>query len=257
MSGINITLSGTNVSQVVFSAPATSSLVGVSGISLSSNGSTVSVFPGAVSRWDNFGQITAAGTAIGNSLVSIQPFRIDSPVVFSNIVFPASINVTSAANNSSAYIDVSISGVLYTRNGGTLSYVTSWSNSLTRSWSSNATGTVTGVKALTATTNAYTLTPGDYWIAVHVSTTNTATGGANTTALGNTVSMILARSIGSAANLIGEWGAQSNNSKGIYSGQGLVSTGATRSTINMTEITNTGTRGFLAPVAFEMRNSTW
>lgn len=42
-SGVNITLSGTNASQVVVSAPATSSLVGSFGVQVSTNGSTITV----------------------------------------------------------------------------------------------------------------------------------------------------------------------------------------------------------------------
>lgn len=43
LSGLNVTLSGTNNSQIVISAPASSSLVGVLPIGISTNGSTISV----------------------------------------------------------------------------------------------------------------------------------------------------------------------------------------------------------------------
>lgn len=259
-SGLNVTLSGANNSQVVISAPATSSIVGTSGMSISSNGSTISVQPVPMSQWSLAGaEITAAGSAQANSLVSIQPFLLQWPVAFSNIRFAASINVGSAANNSSAYIDLSISGVVYTRNASTLSSLFSFSNSMTQTWSSNATGTVTGVPAITATCVATTLTPGDYWMAVHVSTANSATGGAATTALGNTLSMILAGAhhVDSAQNLIKQWGAQTADSQGLISGQGILSTGATRATIAFSDYVASGTRGALAGLYFGLRNATY
>lgn len=43
LSGLNLTLSGTNASQIVISAPATSSLVGQYGVQISTNGSTITV----------------------------------------------------------------------------------------------------------------------------------------------------------------------------------------------------------------------
>jgi hypothetical protein len=246
-----------NSGGVSISVPATSSLVGTQGLSVSTNGSTIYAYPNPLSQWDNFGEITAAGTAQGNSLVSIQPLRFDWPVAFSNIAVPVSITVTTSANNSTAYIDVSVSGVMYTRNASTLSSLFSFSNSLTQTWTSNATGTVTGVPFLTATCAGTTLTPGMYYLALHVSTNNTATGGANTTALANTVSMIQAGVIGSAANLAKAWGAQTAASQGVYSGMGILSTGATRATIAISDYVVTGTRGVLAQYAVGLRNATF
>jgi hypothetical protein len=257
LSGINLTLSGTNNSVINISAPATSSLVGTNGLSVSTNGSTIYAYPTPLAQWDNFWGITAAGTAAGNSLVSVQPLRIEWPVAFSNVAIPVSIAITTAANNSTAYIDVSMSGVVYTRNASTLSSLFSFSNSFTQTWTSNASQTVTGVPFLTATHAGTTLTPGQYYMALHISTNNTATGGANTTALANTVSVIQAQVIGSAANNVKAWGAQTNASIGMFSGGGIISTGATRATIGLSDIVNTGTRGVLAQYAVGFRNATY
>jgi hypothetical protein len=133
----------------------------------------------------------------------------------------------------------------------------SFSNSMTQTWSSNATGTVTGVPFLTATFAGTTLTPGQYYMALHISTTNTATGGANTTALGNTISVIQNNIIGSAANNVKAWGAQTNASVGMFSGNGIISTGATRATIGLSDIVVSGTRGVLAQFAVGLRNQTF
>lgn len=239
-------------------APATSSIVGTNGLSVSTNGNTISVSLRELSVWRKMGQITQAGTAQGNSLVSIQPFILENPVAFSNVLIAGSINVATNTNNSSAFIDVSASAVVYSRNVSTLSSLASFNNTFTQTWTSNATGTVTGVHGFQLTGAATTLTQGEYFIAVCLSTTNTATGGAATTALGNTVSMILSGSIGSAANLVKvNFGNQTATSLGLIGGQGILSTGATRATIAFSAYTMTGTRGFLAPVALELRNQTW
>jgi hypothetical protein len=231
--------------------------VGTSGLSVSTNGSTISVYPAPNPYWDNMVDISAAGTAQGNSLVSVQPFNLEWPIAFSNVAIPISLSVTNANNASTAYIDVSVSGVLYTRNASTLSSVGSFGHSLTQTWSSNATATVLGAPVLTATFAGTTLTPGRYWLALHVSTTNTATGGANTTALANTVSMMLGKSVGSVPNQVKLWGAQTNASVGLYSGLGIISTGATRASIAFSDIVQTGTRAQLAPVAVQFRNGTY
>ena len=236
-------------------------LVGSNGITLSQStgaagsAATVSIIgPEFNSRfWNGFG-VQTANVAIGNSLVSIVPFTVGWPYVGSDLRVGASINVGTAANNSSAYIDVSVSAVLYSRNGATLSSILSASQSYTATWSSNATGSVTGIQAFTVTHAATTIRPGsDYFWAVHVSTTNTATGGAATTALGNTVSMIVLQS--SATNpQMRAFGANTNNTQGAILGQGIISTGVTRASIALSDYTVTGSRGQVAGLFFEHRN---
>lgn len=247
-----------NSAGVNISVPATSSLVGSSGLSISTNGSTITAYAVARSEFNNLGGLAVAGAQQNNSHVSYQPFMLEWPLVASNLVIPCSIaNVATAANNSTAYVDISVSAVLYTRNVSTLSSVASFNGSHTATWSSNATATVTAGKLLTATNAGTTLTPGNYWLAIHVSTNNTATGGANTTALGNTISMVLGSNISTAAQAIGQWGNQTNNTVGMYSGLGIHSTGATRASIDLASITVQGTSALNAPVAFGLRNATY
>jgi hypothetical protein len=237
--------------------PATSSIVGTSGITLSTAGSTISVQPVPMSSWDNLWEVTQAGTAQANSLVSIQPVYLEYPLAASNVLLAASVNVATQTNNSSGYYDISVSGVFYTANSQTLSSLFSFSNSFTNTWSSNNTGTVTGVQGMTASFATTTLTAGQYYLALHVSTNNSATGGANTTALANTLSMVLGRAPGSAVLNLKLLGAQSNNSVGLIPGLGIISTGATRASIAFSDYTVTGTRAALAGVGIGLRNSTW
>lgn len=256
-SGINATLSGTNNSQVVISVPATSSLVGSSGLSISTNGSTITAYAVAMSEWNNIANLTVAGTAIGNSLVSVQPFQLDWPLVISNVLIPMSVAVVSTTNNSSAFLDISASGVVYTRNASTLSSLFSFSQTATQSWSSNATASAQGGKQLTASFAGTTLTPGQYFVAFHVSTTNSATGGANTTVLGNTISMGLGYAIATGVQQFAAFGAGTSASSGFIGGLGIGSSGATRASWDLSAITVTGTRGAVAPVAFQFRNATY
>lgn len=212
--------------------------------------------PESIGFYRQAGQITAAGTAQGNSLVSIQPFSIAAPLVCSNVLFAASYSVTTTTNNSSAWQDLSVSGVIYSRNVSTLSSILSFSSTYTQTWTSNNTGAVTGAKGFSATFPSTTLSQGEYIMALHVSTTNTGTG-ANSTALGHAVNMILSGSLGSAANLVRPWGAATNASIGLIGMLGMISTGATRATIAISDYTMTGTRGFLAPFFFELRNNSF
>jgi hypothetical protein len=78
-SGVNMTLSGTNNSQLVMSVPATSSLVGVNGISVSTGGSTISIinqpFTGSWWQPEVYGATTPLTMA--NGTVYIRPFELD------------------------------------------------------------------------------------------------------------------------------------------------------------------------------------
>jgi hypothetical protein len=155
-----------------------------------SNGSVVVSDPAPASLWFNGLQVQGIGTAQGNSLVSIFPVQVQWPLVVSQAKIGGNFAIATTTNNSSAYIDVTMSLVFYTLNGRSLSSLFSASASMTQSWSSNATASASGVQQFTASFAATTLVPNVYYMAAHVSTNNTATGGANTTALGNTISMI-------------------------------------------------------------------
>ena len=91
-SGINLTLSGTNGSVVNISAPATSSLVGFQGITVSTNGSTISVgqqmgsyFGNMNGEWQN-----SAALQFLQSTSHVQPFVLEGPVSFGFIRIPMS-----------------------------------------------------------------------------------------------------------------------------------------------------------------------
>lgn len=214
--------------------------------------------PIEMSVWRNFhGNFVTLATAQSNSVVSIQPFLLQWPVVFSNVYLPVGIICASTNNTSSVYIDLSVSAVFYSRNVSTLSYITSFSNTMTSTFSSN--GAPTQYFAITMTNAAATtLIPGEYFLAVHLSTDNTATNAstATTAIAGNTVSMVAAYSMANLGH-IRSWGGAVVQNSFHLGGAGVVSTGATRSSLAFTDYTASGTRPLQGVVAFELRNVTW
>lgn len=255
--GLGAQTVGYSNGSIQLSVPAVSLLTGVNNITVSSAGSTISVSgPNANSIYRNVTQLTTLGTATAASLWSVQPFNLQNPLNASYIMVGANASVATAANTSSAYLDVTISGVFYTQNVSTLSSIFSFSNSLTQIWRSNSTASVQGALGLTGTFAATTLQPGEYWVALYLSTANSATGGANTTALANTLSMVLGNNINATVNSLQPWGAGTNASNAFYPA-GVISTNQTLASIPFSSITMTGSRGVLAPVYFELRNSTY
>jgi hypothetical protein len=101
LSGINLTLSGTNASAINISAPATSSLIGSSGISISSNGSTITVGQAMGSFYGNMEGEWVNSTTLNffQSTSHVQPFVLEGPVSFGIIRFmkTASMSASSTA----------------------------------------------------------------------------------------------------------------------------------------------------------------
>lgn len=227
------------------------------GVSFGLNASTITASVPTLSVWRNFASNLTSGSvfATDNTRVSVIPFILEGPVVFSNVLIPHFISVATAGNNSSAYVDVSVTAVFYTRNVSTLSSLFSYSNTFTQSYSSNATATIQGPQAFTITGAATTLTRGEYYMILHISRTNSATGGAATTALGNSGINILCGSFLPAANNIRQWGIGSAVSLGLLGGQGVLGTAATRATLAISDYSMT--LPYEANVAFELRNVTW
>lgn len=254
----NSTASGTNL---VYS--------GQNNFSIGGSSDTV-IFQGpqfaSIYRNGDGDMVTTNGTAFNSSVVSIQPFIVPYDVVASNVIVYASHSVASTTNNSSAYFDLSMSGGIYsmaTGTPGSAISVATFTNTYTASYSSNSTASVGGVIYYTASFAQTTLTAGAYYFALQMSTANTATGGANTTALGASMTMLLGRSL--ASNYFGAraGGGASNTTlfgRGPVMGLGLATgSNLTTATLNLTAagFTGTGTAVNNAPVYFELRNSTW
>jgi hypothetical protein len=133
LSGVNLTLSGTNGSQIVLSAPATSSLVGTNGISISTNGSTISI--GAadpmVSQYDPYNNAPVSNSTLGQSTIYFAPFDIPEQISASRINFFLSLTHTYSGAPPTGTAWLALGYGLYTRGTGTnsdrMSLLTSYS----------------------------------------------------------------------------------------------------------------------------------
>lgn len=131
LSGLGVTLSGTNASQIVVSAPPVSSLVGVGGISLSTNGSTISISYTGGNTLRSFYPYNPASTvsqtngSIGRSTASIWafPFVVPENLQFNAVRLHASASVVTATGLMSQTL-VHQYGI-YSKNGNSLSRISS------------------------------------------------------------------------------------------------------------------------------------
>lgn len=165
-SGINVTLSGSNASQVYISAPAVSSLSATGQVSISTNGSTISIgvpnlslsATGAVSIVTN-GTVVSIGAPLNATVSSYCPWAPGSTVSQTNgaigvtsgsmWAFPMPIDQDINFNCARMYFSASWASTtvaasqtithqygIYTRNGASLSRVSSGSYSMAGSFSS-------------------------------------------------------------------------------------------------------------------------
>lgn len=200
------------------SAPVTSSISVTGQLSLSVNGSTISLGAasyGTRSYWDN-GFIAGSGglSQLGLGSVVIQPLGADANFSFSALRQFISGSFSSSSNSSYAGT-ISVQAAIYTRNASTLSLASSGSQSYAfTNTSNNSSGSLSGVRGITLPLNA-SLTPGEYWIGMWSST---ASANANWFTVSNMVQ--------SQGNLVysGLLGAASNTSGQVVFGAGIWST---------------------------------
>ena len=171
-SGVNLTLSGTNASQVVISAPATSSLVGTNRVSISTNGSTISIsyvnVPGSFTYPFGkhvHGSQIAATQEPGNGSILVIPMAVPGDLVISKFLASVSLSI-SISSNSSHGGTLSVGYGIYSRNNSTLSLISSaigtyaWTNT-----SNNSTASLSGIREVSGVFGGQlSLTPGDYWV---------------------------------------------------------------------------------------------
>lgn len=213
------TAAGTNT--VWIQAPATSSLVGTSGLSISTSGSTISVYPKALSAWDPYPIITGTGSSShAPASAWFSKMNLDCPVAVSFANVFKSLNVSApgmSSQNSSLTNKFSYSHglTIFTRQdfAGNSTNMSQWttasfgmtgslsqsssSASVALSWVTNSTGGTTSFSTTSASnlwTNFFTgqqmfriplvttLTPGEYFLGQQHSST-TATVGSNFTLL--------------------------------------------------------------------------
>lgn len=238
----------------------TLALTNLSGTTASaSNGLTLSLSaaaPGGGATESLFWRPNDSFTTVGapiNASASIIYCPIDHALSASRFDLFASIAVTTAGNNSSAGFLYSITAVLYTLNGNTLSSVSSAVTNNQMTWSSNVTGAVTGGFFLSAPLNVNAAAD-KYWVGVQLSTRATGLTGAATTSLGNTVSMMGVGTAVLGAVSAREPGSATSNSAGWVYGMGMYSGTSNFSTIGLSNLTQQGSNMARANVALRMLN---
>lgn len=199
-----------------------------------------------------YGILASYGTIATAASASIQFQQLQAPMSITRVDIPLVIgSVATAGNNSSAGFNFSASYVIATRNGSTLSSLSSSLLTCFASWNSNTTGSITGTKLMTCPWNL-TLPPGDYYHILYTSYAGTGGGltGANTTSLSASFSQLTY--VGGLTAAWAPLGAGTASSTGSIWGVGLCSSTAQLSNLSISNISHTGTNQPRAMFAVNM-----
>lgn len=184
--GLGAMTVGFSNGSVQLSAPATSSLSATGAVSISVNGSTISIGApnyGTLSYWDN-GILNGSATVsqLGAGSVILQPLVLEAQLTASAL--RQFISGNFSVTNSSYGNTISLQAGIYTLNGSTLSLLTSGSASygLTNT-SNNSAAIYSGIKGVTLPL-ALNLSQGNYWLGLW---SNTASSGFNFATFSNVV----------------------------------------------------------------------
>lgn len=205
LSGINMTLSGTNASQIVMSVPATSSLVAAADISISTNGSTITISrtQSTQSGWNPFADQLYVADQIGNASLRMEPMGYFPNVQYDRLLIPI---FNSNSSNSSGSHTLSFWVGLYSRNGSTLSLAssTSASTALTHSGTAGSYSLYSGMRFLTiGSTN--TINGGLWWIGFVSRSTSGGTNGTYSNMLVSGLATAFQGFFGSSNNTTQQW----------------------------------------------------
>ncbi len=243
---------------VQLSAPATSSIVGAGGISVSTNGSTISVYENAITRLVYpSGNLTAI-SAPGNATISVQYVAVNWPITASRLDALVAWSGASSATTNTCAIAISAYAAIYTRNASTLSSLSSGSTQTTYTYASSTAGqtglTQSAIRPISVPVNV-SMTPGEYFVGFNFITA-TSSVGLSTTNLGQTLSIMGANQIQSALNYA-EFGNATATSSNLYYGMGLYTAASTGmpASIGLASISQTGASLSQANIALVFRNA--
>jgi hypothetical protein len=245
----NSTASGTNI---LFAAS------GMFSIGATSN--SLIFFGPALGSQDRFNWPVNNFTSISapvNGSASVFPISVPCPIVFSRMGFFGSISAGTAANNSSAFIDHSYSFYIYTRTDSTINALVTATSAFTTTYSSNATGSVNGVREMSLTCAQTTLSAGLYYIGINISTASTATGGAATTGITHNITLYGGDRIGSINNFaaFGETtNASRNFLRNAFFGVGTTNSNTLLTSYALAAFSITGTALQRANLAIHLKN---
>lgn len=256
-----VVVSQNNSNQLVISGPATSSIANTGQLSMSVNGATISLgVPEARNtkrlQWPP-GQLTAV-SAHGNGSFSIHRMDAYCPISATRLDVPLLVNIGSTAAANTWGLAVTAFAAIYTKNGNTLSSLSSGSTAWSTSKASNNAGGTqingVGVRPMSVPMNV-NMTPGEYYVGFGLST-NTSSIGTATTALGNTWSIMGAPIYSSAVPHVGDFTDVTNTSTGLYGGHGVYSAAISTvpPTVSLSAINQTGSYYARAAMGLIFRN---
>jgi len=237
-------------------------LVGTNGITLSQsingNSATITIVgEGAtVNKFMAFppGQISSSQQT--NSQISFRYIYLDNYISMTRLDVPMILTLVSTTRSNTANVVFTSGCVIYSLNGSTLNPIVGNTGSTTYSWASDSANysNIIGLRAASFPL-ATLLTPGEYWIGLHISTTNNSSIGAATTQLDNSIS-VLCGSTYTALNYA-EFGSTTGaNTNGLVPMQGLcsISISNTTMTFQQSQISVSGVNGFRANFHVVFRN---
>ncbi len=240
------------------SAPATSSLSATGGLSISTNGSTISIGQGALTRTifpsGNLTQISAPG----NASMSFQYFPADNPLTATRMDALVAWTAGSSATTNTCAVALSVYGAIYTKNGASLSSLSSGSTQTTYSYASNSAGRTElqagAIRPISVPINV-SMTPGEYYVGLNM-VTATSSIGASTTNCGQTFSIVGGNQIQSGLNY-NEIGSATNASVGLFGAMGVYSAASTGlpAALSISGIVQTGASLSQANFGFVLRNA--
>lgn len=260
LGSVGLTLAGNSTAQSSSSSGSSSGLIisaaGIISAGFSSNSLVISAgVPVSRMIWP-CGNFTAV-SAFGNATASIQYVPVDWPLTATRLdALVMWSGATSATTNTGA-IGLSVYCGVSTRNGSTLSSLSSGSTQTTYSYASNTAGltdlSAGYLKPISCPINI-NMTPGEYYVGFNVVTTASSVG-LSTTALGQTISMYGGNQIATASNYA-EIGSNTATNVNLYSGMGLFSVATTGmpASLAFTDINQTGANLSRANIALNFRN---
>jgi len=224
---------------IQLSAPATSSLSATGAVSISTNGSTISIGAPAAftkSHYEPFAQAVAVAGQQGQATLHVHPVPGDAMnLQFDRVMFD--VNWTNATNSTGS-ATISMWAGIYTRNASTLSLVGSASRSigLTFSGTGGNQSLQAGGRQLSMGWTT-TLTQNDYWMGIVYRTTSGGTDGS--------FSQYLISDINSGYS--GEMGVASNNTAQNVLGLGhyTATTSGNPASIAFSQLNGASTNGSL------------
>ena len=237
-------------------------LVGTNGVTLSQsiNGNSATItISGAgetISKFIAYPSGAISSSQQTNSQISFRYLYLEQHLSFTRVDVPMIFTLISTTTANTANVIFTSGCVIYSRNGSTLNPIVGTTDRTTYTWASNSSNysNIIGLRAASFPL-ATLLDPGEYWVGIHISTTNNSSIGTATTQLANSISM-LCGSTYTALNYA-EFGSTTGaSSNGLVPMQGLcsISISNTTMTFQQSQISVSGVAGFRANAYVIFRN---